>query len=51
MRMLRKRFIPNEVIDISSDEILRRDDNLLVTKWLPIHPRGDVASRNVLDLL
>ena len=44
MKLLRKRFIPNETIDISKDEIVNRKDGLIVTKWLPIHPRGDIAS-------
>ncbi len=44
MKLFRKRFIPNETIDISSDEVLKRTDDLIVTKWLPIHPRGDIFS-------
>ena len=44
MKMFRKRFIPNEIIDISSDEVIKREDSLIVTKWLPIHPRNDIAS-------
>ena len=44
MKLFRKRFIPNETIDISKDTVLKRTDDLIITKWLPIHPRGDVAS-------
>ena len=44
MKLFRKRFIPNETIDISKDEVVKRIDGLIVTKWLPIHPRGDIAS-------
>ncbi len=42
--MFRKRFIPNETIDISGDEILKRTNEVIITKWLPIHPRNDIAS-------
>ena len=42
MKMFRKRFIPDEIIDISNDEVLERTDKRIVTKWLPIHPRNDV---------
>ncbi len=44
MKMYRKRFIPNEIIDISNDEVIKKTKDLIVTKWLPIHPRNDVAS-------
>lgn len=43
MRMLRKRYIPNEVVDISNDEVIEKNENLIVTKWLPIKPRQDFA--------
>ena len=43
IKMFRKRYIPNEVIDISNDEVLYMDDNVLVTKWLPIKPRKDIG--------
>ncbi|HAN09988.1 MAG TPA: DUF402 domain-containing protein [Clostridiales bacterium] len=42
MTLIRKRYIPDEVIDISSDEILYLDDELLVSKWVPIHKREDI---------
>ena len=44
MKIFRKRFIPDEIVDISDDEILHMDDNLIITKWLPINPRGDIGS-------
>ena len=40
--ILRKRYIPSETIDISGDEVLFRDDDLLITKWKPIKPRDDL---------
>ena len=44
MKLFRKRFIPDEIIDISNDEVIKREDDLIITKWLPIHPRGDIYS-------
>lgn len=40
-RILRKRFIPDEIKDISEDQLLFRNDELLVTRWKPIKPRTD----------
>jgi len=34
--ILRKRYIPDEVIDISGDELVFRSEDLLITKWNPI---------------
>lgn len=42
MRLIRKRFYPEEEIDISSDEIVYMDDDVLITKWLPIKKREDI---------
>lgn len=43
MKIYRKRYIPNEVVDISSDEIIYQDENMIVTKWIPIKPRTDIS--------
>ncbi|NLN65511.1 MAG: DUF402 domain-containing protein [Clostridiaceae bacterium] len=43
IKILRVRFIPMEEVDISGDEILFLDDNKMVTRWDPIHPRDDFA--------
>ena len=43
LTVIRKRLIPNEEIDISGDEQLFFDGNLLVTRWLPIRPRRDIG--------
>lgn len=40
--ILRKRYIPEETIDISKDEVLFRDEELLVTRWRAIKPRSDL---------
>lgn len=42
--VLRKRYIPDEVVDISGDEILFLDDELLITKWKTIKPRKDFTN-------
>ncbi len=39
--VLRKRYIPNEIVDISDDELLFRSDDLLITRWTAIKPRPD----------
>ena len=41
--ILRRRYIPDEIVDISSDKIQYRDEKLLVTKWNAIKPRADIA--------
>lgn len=43
MKMFRKRFIPDEIVDISSDEVIERNENIIVTRWLPIKPRRDIG--------
>lgn len=44
MKLYRKRFIPEEVVDISKDQVVYEDDEVLVTKWLPIRERDDIGS-------
>lgn len=44
MKIYRKRYIPNEIIDISNDEIIYYDDERLITRWKPIHSRDDIGS-------
>ncbi|NJD02540.1 MAG: DUF402 domain-containing protein [Ruminiclostridium sp.] len=39
--LLRKRFIPCEITDITGDELLFRNERLLVTRWKAIKPRTD----------
>jgi hypothetical protein len=41
--ILRTRYIPFETVDISNDEMLFRDDELLITKWKAIKPRADIS--------
>lgn len=44
MKIFRKRYVPNEIVDISGDEVVYRDDEKLITKWKPINPRDDIGS-------
>ncbi len=44
LRIYRRRFIPNELISLDSDEILHLDDEKLITRWNAIHPRNDFSS-------
>jgi predicted RNA-binding protein associated with RNAse of E/G family len=42
-RIYRIRYIPSEVVDLSSDTLLFRDQHYLITEWKPIKPRNDIA--------
>lgn len=39
--VLRRRYIPYEIVDISDDDFLFRSDELLVSRWTSIKPRPD----------
>lgn len=41
--VIRKRFIPSEEVDISSDEVLIHNEDALITRWKPIRPRLDFS--------
>lgn len=41
--LYRRRYIPNELIHLKDDVILINEDNLIITKWLTLHPRKDIA--------
>ena len=41
--VIRKRYIPDEEVDISRDEVLFRDETLLITRWKVIRPKPDVS--------
>jgi len=43
MKLYRKRYIPNEIIDISSDEIIFQNEEKMITRWKPINPREDIG--------
>lgn len=43
MKIFRKRYVPNEIVDISGDEVIYRDSERLMTRWKPIKPREDFS--------
>lgn len=43
-RIYRIRYIPSETVDLSSDELLYRDNKYLITQWNPIKPRNDIKN-------
>ncbi len=43
LKMYRKRFIPDECIELKGDELIYRDENVIVTKWTSIHPKPDFS--------
>lgn len=44
IRLYRKRLIPAECIELKDDEILRMDDNIIVTRWKSLKKRDDFAA-------
>ncbi len=43
IKIYRVRYIPMEEVDISADEVLYLDDDMMITRWDPIHPGKDFA--------
>jgi predicted RNA-binding protein associated with RNAse of E/G family len=41
--LYRRRFIPNELIPLKDDIILAMEKDLIITKWVTLHPRKDIA--------
>jgi len=41
--LYRRRFIPKELIHLKDDVLLVLEDNLIITKWITLHPRKDIA--------
>ncbi len=41
--LYRRRFIPDELIPLKDDIILVIEPNLIITKWMTLHPRKDIA--------
>ena len=42
--LYRKRFIPNECIELKDDVILKIDDSVIITKWKALKKRCDINS-------
>lgn len=43
IRLFRRRYLPDEMIELKDDEILSISENLIVTKWDVLKPRKDIA--------
>jgi predicted RNA-binding protein associated with RNAse of E/G family len=42
-KLYRRRFIPNETVELKNDEIIRLDEDILLTKWKVLKPRDDFS--------
>ena len=40
---IRKRLIPEEEVDISSDELISCNGRVIITRWFPLKPRRDIG--------
>lgn len=43
LSLYRRRLIPNECILLENDEILRLEENLIITRWNTIRPKKDLS--------
>jgi len=43
LKLYRRRFIPNETIELKNDEILLANESIIVTKWKTINPKPDFS--------
>ena len=43
LKLFRRRFIPNEIIALGDDIILCANDDFILTKWVTLHQRKDIA--------
>ncbi len=41
--LYRRRFIPNELVHLKDDLIVVSEKDLIITKWVTLHPRKDIA--------
>ena len=44
LTLFRKRFIPDECVELKDDVILKQTDSVIVTKWKTIRDRSDLSS-------
>lgn len=42
-RLFRRRFFPDEIIELKDDIVLSFEDNILITRWNVLKPRKDIA--------
>ena len=43
-RLFRRRFLPDELIELKDDRILSLSEDILITQWNVLKPRKDIAS-------
>jgi len=43
LKLYRRRYKPNETIELKNDLVVRADDSIIVTKWKTIKPRNDFS--------
>ena len=41
--LYRRRYIPDELIQLKDDILLVNEPDLIITKWVTLHPRKDIA--------
>lgn len=44
IRLFRRRFLPDEIIELKNDKILSISENILITSWNVLKPRQDIAT-------
>lgn len=44
VRLFRRRFLPDEVIELKDDKILSISENVLITSWDVLKPRNDISN-------
>lgn len=42
IRLYRKRYVPDETVELKDDEILHMDEEIIVTRWNVLNPRQDI---------
>lgn len=42
IRLYRKRYVPDETVELKDDELLHIDKNTIVTRWHVLNPRQDI---------
>lgn len=43
MRLYRRRYIPEELVELTQDDILYADPHKIITSWEVLHPRTDFS--------
>jgi len=41
IKIYRQRYMPNELLWLENDEIIKQNDDIIITKWTSIKPRPD----------